>query len=845
MADYDPFSNDEVKIPDNVFNFPLVPLRDVVIYPHMIVPLFIGRKKSTKALEEAMMNDRRIVVIAQKQANTEDPSPDELYDTGTICEVLNMVKLPDGTIKVLIEGTARVKLLEYLIEDEYFVVRVEEIPDDENKDLGVEALMRDVLNKFDRYVRLTRTLPPEAYTTASSVEEPGRLADLIASQLVLKVDAKQRILKDFAPRDRLSTLSELLEQELEILDIQKKIQGQVKKQIEQSQKEYYLKEQLKAIHKELGETDDKNEEAEEIRKRMKKAKLPQVAKDKVEKELQRLMKMPYGTAEAVVVRNYIDWILDIPWTKTSQENLDIERTKEILDEDHYGLDKVKERIVQYLAVRTLAKSRKKGEAKVGEILCLVGPPGVGKTSLGRSIARSLDRKYIRSSLGGVRDEAEIRGHRRTYIGSMPGRILQQMKKAGVINPLFLLDEIDKMSTDFRGDPSAALLEVLDPEMNFEFADHYLEIPYDLSKVLFITTANLVQPIPPPLLDRMEVIRLPGYTEEEKLNIAKLHLIPKQFAKNGLGKSWIEISDEVLLELIRRYTREAGVRNLEREIGNICRKHATNIVEDQTKKAKKKLAHKSAKGKKSRLTELKIRKPPKISITMKNIEEYIGPPKYRYGVAGEENEIGLATGLAWTQYGGVILNIEATLMSGKGNVQITGQLGDVMKESAQAAVSYARSHADEIGLPKDFFQKNDIHLHVPEGATPKDGPSAGVALVTVLFSALGKIPIKRDVAMTGEITLRGKVLPVGGVKEKVLAAHRAGIKTICMPEENEKDYKEIQSNVTDQLTAIFVKDVQEVIRVALTRKVGSTKKKTKKTASKAKVKSGGSRSVKGK
>ncbi len=804
MAKIDPMKDEQVEIPSNVLNYPLVPLRDIVIFPHMIVPLFIGRSKSIKGLEEAMMDDRKIIVTAQKHPAIEDPEQADLFDVGTLCEVLNIIKLPDGTIKVLIEGTNRVKILEYLVEDEYFVVRVERFDEDERKDVETEALMREVLGKFDKYVRMTRNLPPESYTTATTVEEPGRLADLIASQLVLKVDTKQKIIEAFQSRDRLIELSSILDQELEILDIQKRIQSQVKRQIEQTQKEYYLKEQLKAIHKELGDAEEKNEELQEIRARLKKAKLPEHAKEKIEAEMKRLSKMPPGSAEAVVVRNYIDWILDLPWVKNTKENLEIARVKQVLDEDHYGLEKVKERIVEYLAVRKL-----RGEKPQGVILCLVGPPGTGKTSLGKSIARALDRKYIRASLGGVRDEAEIRGHRRTYIGSMPGRILQQMKRAATTNPVFLLDEVDKMSTDFRGDPSAALLEVLDPEINHEFVDHYLEISYDLSNVMFICTANMATPIPPPLLDRMELIQMTSYTETEKLNIAKIHLMPKQIEKHGLTPESIKISDGVLLEIIRRYTRESGVRNLEREIAHLCRKHATCVVEEQQKAVGSGKAAKNGKKRKNGKDEMLC-----ATITRKNLIKYLGPPKYRYGRIGEKNEVGLATGMAWTSAGGEVLNIEATLMPGKGNLILTGLLGDVMKESAQAALSYARAHADEMKLQKDFFQKTDIHLHVPEGAIPKDGPSAGVALTTALVSALSKTPVARDVAMTGEITLRGKVLPVGGIKEKVLAAHRAGITTVVLPAENEKDYDEIQPNVRRDLKVIFVTMADEVLKVAL-------------------------------
>jgi ATP-dependent Lon protease len=770
-------------------NLPLVPLRDIVIFPYMIVPLFIGRGKSIKALEEAMMSDRRIVVVAQKIANVDDPDVEDIYDVGCVCEVLNMVKLPDGTIKVLIEGARRVQILEYLITDSYFAVKVNQLEENTSKNIETEALMRNVLSKFDKYVRLTRTLPPEAYTSATSIEEPGRLADLITSQLVLKVGEKQRVLQADEPEVRLLNLIEILDHELELLDIQKRIQSQVKKQIEKTQKEYYLKEQLKAIHKELGEQDEKTEEIQEIKDRMKKAKPPKVAKEKLESELKRLSKMPFGTAEAVVVRNYIDWILSLPWAKRTKENLNVAKVRQVLDEDHYSLEKVKQRIVEHLAVQQLKK-----EKTQGVILCLVGPPGVGKTSLGKSIARALDRKYVRASLGGVRDEAEIRGHRRTYIGSLPGRILQAMKKAGVKNPLFLLDEVDKMSTDFRGDPSSALLEVLDPEMNHEFSDHYLEIPFDLSEVMFITTANLTQPIPAPLLDRMEVIHIPGYTEEEKMQIAKGFLIPKAWEKNGIREGQLSIGDEALLEVVRRYTREAGVRNLEREINKICRKQALIIVEQKEKKQK--------------IT--------KSTITRNNITTYLGQPKYRYGLMGEEDEIGCATGLAWTSAGGEILSIEVTLMPGKGSLRLTGQLGDVMKESAQAALSYARTHCDDFGLKKDFYETLEVHLHVPEGAVPKDGPSAGVALASALISGLTKIPVKRTVAMSGEVTLRGKVLPVGGIKEKVLAAHRAGILTIVMPKENEKDYNEISSKVRSHLKTVFVETIDEVLAEALTK-----------------------------
>ncbi|MEW5947287.1 MAG: endopeptidase La, partial [bacterium] len=684
-------------------NYPLLPLRDIVIFPNMIVPLFIGRAKSIKALEECMVSDRRIVVVAQHEAGTEEPTEEELYRVGCLSEVLNMVKLPDGTIKALLEGHSRVRIREYLVSDAYFVARVDTIAETAAKNIRVEALMRDVLYKFDRYIRLTRTLPPEAYTSASSIDDPCRLADLIASQIVLKVADKQRILESDESETRLEILSGILEHELEIIDIQKKIQSQVKKQIEQTQKEYYLKEQLKAIHKELGEEDEKTEEIVEIRRKMKKAKMPKYAEEKVESELKRLMKMPFGTAEAVVVRNYIDWLISLPWSAKSDENHDVAAVKKVLDEDHYGLEKVKERILEYLAVRIL----KGGRGPEGAILCFVGPPGVGKTSLGKSIARALNRNYVRASLGGVRDEAEIRGHRRTYVGSLPGRVVQAMKKAKTVNPVFLLDEVDKMSMDFRGDPSAALLEVLDPEINSEFSDHYLEIPYDLSQVMFITTANLLHPVPPALLDRMEVINLPGYTEDEKIQIAVKFLIPKQMEQNGLKDGAVHISGGAIREIIRRYTREAGVRNLERSIASICRKQATNLLENR-----------------------KAKKPAKLPpVTMRNLEKFLSHPKFRYGQIGEKDEVGVATGLAWTSTGGEVLEVEVNLMSGKGNLQLTGQLGDVMKESAHAALTYARSNAKRFRLAENFYKSMDIHLHVPEGGIPKDGPSAGVALAS--------------------------------------------------------------------------------------------------------------------
>ncbi len=762
---------------------PLVSLRDISIFPYMVVPLFIGRNKSVKAIEDSIMNDKILMLATQRQAITEDPTESDIFTVGTISEVLQVVKLPDGTMKVLIEGKVRGKIRNYLQTEPFFVVEVELLSEKYDLSIQIEALMRNVLIKFDKYIKATRTLPPEAYSTVSSVHDPSRFADLIASHLVLKVEEKQSILESFNVADRLEKIDIILEQELEILDVKKKIQSNVRKQMEKAQKEYYLKEQLKAIHKELGEEEERSEEIEEYYKKVREAKLLKEIEEKANSEIKKLAKMPPGSAEAVVVRNYLDWLLSMPWNKKTKETLDLEKVEKILNEDHYGLEKVKERIVEYLAVRKL-KGKKKGA-----ILCFVGPPGVGKTSLGKSIARALNRKYVRVSLGGVRDEAEIRGHRRTYIGALPGRIIQTMKKAGTKNPVFLLDEVDKMSTDFRGDPSAALLEVLDPEQNKEFSDHYLEVPFDLSDVMFITTANLTHSIPSPLLDRMEVLELPGYTEIEKKFIADLFLIPRQIEEHGLKNLDIKFSDGALEEIIRTYTREAGVRNLEREIATIFRKIAKENVLNKKKKDK-------------------------YIITKTGLKLFLGVPKYRYGLIAEKDEIGVATGLAWTPAGGDVLTIEVTLMKGKGKLNLTGQLGEIMQESAQAALSFTRSKATTLGISEDFYQKYDIHIHVPEGSIPKDGPSAGITLATALISALLKKPVNRNVAMTGEITLRGTILPVGGIKEKLLSAQRAGIKTVILPEENKKDFKEIPSIIKKKLDIRFVKTMEEVIEIAI-------------------------------
>ena len=762
--------------------FPVLPLRDIVVFPHMIVPLFVGRDKSVKALEDVMQDDKQILLVAQKNAGQDDPTVEDIYEMGTIGTVLQLLKLPDGTVKVLVEGSQRAKIVRYTENADFFQAEAELIQDtvDDSKDL--EALSRSVVTQFEQYIKLNKKIPPEVLVSLNQIEDPGKLSDTIASHLALKISEKQELLEFVSAADRLERAYSFMESEIGVLQVEKRIRNRVKRQMEKTQREYYLNEQLKAIQKELGETEDGRDEAGEFEERIEKTKLSKDAKEKATQELKKLKSMSPMSAEATVVRNYLDWILSIPWGQRSRVKKDIKAAEKILNTDHYGLEKVKERILEYLAVQTRVRKMK------GPILCLVGPPGVGKTSLGKSMAKATGRSFVRMSLGGVRDEAEIRGHRRTYIGSMPGRVIQGMKKAKTTNPLFLLDEIDKLGADWRGDPTSALLEVLDPEQNATFADHYLEVDYDLSDVMFVTTANTLR-MPQPLLDRMEIIRLSGYTEDEKVEIAKRHLINKQVKAHGLKKTEWSISDDALRDLVRLYTREAGVRNLERELANLARK------------AVKELATKSRKT---------------VRVTRRNLDKFAGVPRYRFGEMESEDLVGVTTGLAWTEVGGELLSIEALLMPGKGNIARTGKLGDVMQESVSAARSYIRSRMVTFGISPKFFDKRDIHVHVPEGATPKDGPSAGVAMCTSIVSALTGIPVRRDVAMTGEVTLRGRVLPIGGLKEKLLAAHRGGITTIIIPKDNEKDLVEIPDNVLKGLTIVPVSTVDEVLAEALTR-----------------------------
>ena len=760
---------------------PVLPLRDVVVYPHMVIPLFVGREKSILALDQAMRSGKQILLVAQKQADVDDPSAADLYRLGTVATILQLLKLPDGTVKVLVEGAERAKI-EKLVTGQYFSADISPFKDIENYDeREMDVLARSVTSQFEQYVKLNRKVPPEVLTALAGIEQPGRLADNVAAHMSLKLDAKQKVLEIQDVRKRLEHILALIEGEMDVLQIEKRIRGRVKQQMEKSQREYYLNEQMKAIQKELGEIEDAPNELAELEQRIQKAGMPKEARDKAMSELNKLKLMSPMSAEATVVRNYVDWLVKAPWKKKTKVHNDINLAEKVLDEDHYGLEKVKERIVEYLAVQQRVKTLK------GPILCLVGPPGVGKTSLGQSIARSTNRKFVRMSLGGVRDEAEIRGHRRTYIGSMPGKIIQNMVKTGVHNPLFLLDEIDKMAMDFRGDPSSALLEVLDPEQNSTFNDHYLEVDFDLSEVMFVCTANSLN-IPAPLLDRMEVIRLPGYTEDEKSAIAQRYLIPKQVKQNGLKDNELKVSESAVLDVIRFYTREAGVRNLEREVSKLCRKAVKQLL---------------TKG-----------EPDHISITPKNLSKYLGVRRFRYGRAEEQDHIGQVTGLAWTEVGGELLTIEAAIVSGKGKLTHTGQLGEVMQESIQAAMTVVRSRASVLGLDPDFYQKVDVHIHVPEGATPKDGPSAGIGMCTALVSALTKVPVRSDVAMTGEITLRGQVLPIGGLKEKLLAAHRGGIRTVLIPDDNTKDLAEIPQNIKDSLEIKPVKWIDEVLQVAL-------------------------------
>ena len=776
---------------------PLLPLRDVVVYPHLVIPLFVGRAKSVRALEIASETNKQILLVAQKSANKDEPDANDLHDIGTFATVLQMLKLPDGTVKVLVEGLHRVRVSDFVETEECFLAKAEKIADPIENDSETEALMRTVFTQFDQYVKLNKKIPPEILTSLATINEAGRLADTISAHLTLKLEEKQKILEMLSVSERLEHLLHLMESEIDILQVEKRIRGRVKRQMEKSQREYYLNEQVKAIQKELGEQDE-NAEMDELEKRIKQSGMSSEAHTKVNAELKKLKMMSPMSAEASVVRNYIDTLVNLPWKKKTKISKDLATAEAILDADHYGLEKVKERIVEYLAVQ-----QRVGKLKA-PILCLVGPPGVGKTSLGQSIAKAINRKFVRMALGGVRDESEIRGHRRTYIGSMPGKVMQSMAKVGVKNPLFLLDEVDKMGQDMRGDPSSALLEVLDPEQNHTFADHYVEVEYDLSDVMFVATANTMN-IPAPLLDRMEIIRLAGYTEDEKINIAMKYLLPKELKVHGLKSTEISISELVIRDIVRYYTREAGVRRLEQEIAKICRKVVKELL----------LAKTAAK---STQTDLDNAKPviKKIDVGVENLEHYLGVYRYDYGVAAKENQVGQVTGLAWTSVGGELLTIEAVLLPGKGKTITTGKLGDVMQESVQAAMSVVRSRAAKLGIAEDFYEKKDIHIHLPEGATPKDGPSAGIGLTTALVSVLTGIPARADVAMTGEITLRGEVLPIGGLKEKLLAAHRGGIKTVLIPESNVKDLVEIPDNIKNNLQIHPVKWIDQVLELALER-----------------------------
>lgn len=770
---------EETPIPDIL---PLLPIRDSVYFPHSIFPLFVGRDKSVRALEEARANDRFILLVAQRQMAIDDPMPEDIFEVGTVAEVMQVLNLPDGTVRVMLEGQARVRILEYLQNDPFFRVKVEVLNEVDERTVEVEALMRSVVGQFQQVVELGKEIPPEALIQVSNIDEPGRLADTVVPYLRLKVEQRQELLETASVRERLDKLNSILKKESEILEIQRNIRNKVEKEMGDTQREFILREQLKAIQQELGERDERMSEIEEYREKIEAAEMPEEVKERALKELDRLEKMPFAAPEGVVVRTYLDWLTTIPWSKQTDEVLDIPEAHRVLDEDHYGLQKVKERILEFLAVRKLAEEMR------GPILCFVGPPGVGKTSIGKSIARALGRKFIRISLGGVRDEAEIRGHRRTYIGAMPGRIIQGIKTAGSRNPVFMLDEIDKLGMDFRGDPSAALLEALDPEQNNAFSDHYLEVPLDLSNVMFITTANLLDPIPPALKDRMEVIEFPGYIEEEKLNIARGFLVPKQRKENGIKEEHVVFEDEALRKVIREYTREAGVRNLERQVATICRKIAKEVASDKT--------------------DL-------VTVNEDAVKGFLGPRRYHYGRAEEKDEVGAATGLVYTEFGGDIVTVEATLMKHhQTTLTLTGQLGDVMKESAMAAMSYVRTRARSLDFDDDFFDHVEVHVHVPAGAVPKDGPSAGITMATCLASAATKRPVRKDVAMTGEITLRGRVLPVGGVKEKVLAAHRSGLRIVILPAENERDLEEIPDNVRADLQFQFVEHMDQVLEIAL-------------------------------
>jgi len=760
---------------------PLIPLRDLVLFPNLVVPLFVGRERSIRALEEAMREGHLVALATQKHAEEQDPGPDDIYEIGSVAAIMQELKLPDGTAKALVEGQARMRIVEYLQRDPYIVVRVEAIPEDLGTDVETEALMRALVNDFEKAAELGKPIPQEVLVAASAIEEPGRLADFVAFHLNLKVEEKQEILEAVTPTRRLEEASKFLRKELEILELGSKIQSRVKESMSKSQREYFLREQLKAIQQELGQFDEVQAEVEEYTQRIREAQMPEPVEEKALKELGRLEKMPQASAETSVIRTYLDWLIGMPWHSESEEKLDLIEAQEILDADHYGLEKVKERVLEYLAVHQLTGSVR------GPILCFAGPPGVGKTSIGRSIAKALGREFIRMSLGGVHDEAEIRGHRRTYVGAMPGRIAQSISQSGTKNPVMMLDEIDKVGADFRGDPTSALLEVLDPEQNYSFQDHYLEVPFDLSNVMFIATANLLDTIPPALRDRMEVIHFPGYTEDEKVHIAEQYLVPKQLAEHGLSPAKLDMKQGGIREIARRYTREAGVRNLERTIAAVCRQVARKVVE----------------GKRGKTT-----------VSERTITKYLGPPRFSFGMAEERDEVGASTGLVWTEVGGDVIYIEATQMPGKGALILTGQLGDVMRESAQAAVTYIRTRAKDLGIAEDFQDHTDLHIHVPAAAIPKDGPSAGITMATAIASALTGCAVRKDIAMTGEITLRGRVLPIGGLKEKLLAAHRAGLRSVLIPAENVRDLELIPDHVRTDLDIVPVDSMDEVLTRAL-------------------------------
>lgn len=775
--------DNDIEVLEPQVRYPMLPLRDVVVFPYMVIPLFVGREKSIKALDHAMESGKQIFLAAQHDAADDDPSPEHIYEIGTVANILQLLKLPDGTVKVLVEGTARAAIVRYVQSEETFEVDAVDVNDELIDEREAEVLIRTVVTEFEQYVKLNQKIPPEVLTSLSGIEEPGRLADTIAAHLTLRNVEKQKILEYASSRERLEHILGIMESEIDLLQVEKRIRGRVKKQMEKSQREYYLNEQMKAIQNELGEMEDAPNEMDELQKKVEEAGMSKEALEKAESELKKLRMMSPMSAEATVVRNYIDWLVQVPWKKRTRVSKDLAKAESMLEGDHYGLDQVKERILEYLAVQQRIKKIR------GPILCLVGPPGVGKTSLGESIARATHRKFVRISLGGMRDEAEIRGHRKTYIGSLPGKILQNMAKAGSKNPLFMLDEVDKMSMDFRGDPSSALLEVLDPEQNNKFGDHYLEVDYDLSEVMFVATANTLN-IPSPLRDRMEIIRISGYTEDEKLNIATRYLVEKQKRNNGLNDEEIVFRKSALVDIVRYYTREAGVRSLEREIAKICRKVAKELLLNEIKRT--------------------------VTVTSRSIQKYLGVRQFRYGKAEDTNRVGQVTGLAWTEVGGELLTIEAAVMPGKGKQSYTGKLGDVMQESIQAAMTVVRTRSKQYGIPLDFYQKQDVHIHVPEGATPKDGPSAGIGMCTAVLSAITSIPVRSDLAMTGEITLRGEVLPVGGLKEKLLAAHRGGVKLVLIPHENEKDLAEIPKNVKAGLEIKPVRWIDEVFAFALER-----------------------------